>query len=170
MQTNFAIQQNLGKPYGDLIIVVFYRVVTPVRVVKVVRPEQQKPLKSPVKVPVITLSPIRKSSPSPTKSPPALLPPPPPLIPINSQTAVKEEAKTTPNTNLDAPQLQPNGPSLTESPSSPESKLKSQKLTPKTPSTPLTPEASLNPADYKYVVEMVQKPEIKIQVFAKQLR
>ena len=145
----------------------FYRVVTPVRVLKVIPPEQQKPLKSPVKVPVITLSPIRKSSPSPTKSPPSL-PPPPPLIPINSQPAVKEETKMVTNTSPDLPQ--PNGLSSTETPSSPESKLKSQKLTPKTPSTPLTPEASLNPADYKYVVEMVHKPEIKIQVLAKQLR
>ena len=74
----------------------------------------------------------------------------------------------TTNTSPDLPQ--PNGPSSTETPSSPESKLKSQKLTPKTPSTPLTPEAILSPADYKYVVEMVQKPEIKIQVLAKQLR
>lgn len=45
------------------------------------------------------------------------------------------------------------------------------KLTPKTPSTPLTPEVALKPADYKYLVELVQSPEhTQLLVQAKQLR
>ena len=48
-------------------------------------------------------------------------------------------------------------------------RVKSPK-TPRTSQPPLSAEVNLNPADYKYIIELVENPETKLQVPAKQLR
>lgn len=51
-----------------------------------------------------------------------------------------------------------------------EAPKKKSPRTPRTPATPLTPAINLNPPDYRYVIELLKKPETKLQVGPKNLR
>ena len=137
-----------------------YRILTPVQVLKVIPPESRPSPKSPIRVPVIALSPVKTPS-------HITLPSPPATHPSGQQEPVQNSLHSTPS------QI-PDGVHTAKTPldTLPDFKppKSASKLTPKTPSTPLTPEVALKPADYKYIVETVQKPQTKLLAQAEQLR
>ena len=137
----------------------FYRILSPAQVIKVIPPELRPSPKSPVRVPVIALSPVK--TPSHVHLPPHPCPPP------ETTPSVPQPVNSLHSTPPGGAHVA-NGPQDTSDFKPPKS---ASKLTPKTPSTPLTPEVALKPADYKYMVDMVQSSEpCQLLVQAKQLR
>lgn len=123
--------------------------VSSARVLKVIPPNPSLKSPSPVKVPV--LSPVK------------VVPPP---CKLTSDTEPAQETVTCSQS--------PTANGLPSSDSSqdftePTPKTKSPR-TPRTPLTPLSAEVNLRPADYLYVVALVESPELKLQVPPKQLR
>ncbi len=127
------------------------RVICSVRVVNTILPTPKVKSPSPIKVPVISLSPLKA------------LPPLSPPRPAASDVKAAEES------GVGSQSPTPNGLPSSDGPRETTPKTRSPR-TPKTPLPPLSAELSLNPMDYLYVVELIESPEVKLQVPAKQLR
>ena len=121
--------------YSDL-----YRVLWPVKVVKVIIPDST----SPVKVSVISMA--------------------------SSTTSSSELTENGLGPHTNPPHPLTNG--LSDSPPDPIVAPSVKCKTPRTPTPrgPLTPEASLFPANYKYVVERLEEPHSVLTVSNRQLR
>lgn len=126
-----------------------HRVLRPIQVVKVIPPDPKSPPTSPVRVSVISL--------------------PPSVSPSGPMTT--DHPTTTPSGVVfkSPPQPLTNGLPDTASPGEPSPNcFKTPKAL--TPRTPLTPQAALNPSGYKYVVETLEEPSVRMTVGSKQLR
>lgn len=137
-----------------------------------VTPPAQPKSSPPMRVPVISIPALKPSQISPNKS----LPPPPPLIPISATTshtgpvATSVSADDVSITHTQTPNGFPNSASSSSMDADVKFRTPKPPTPQKPPSTPLSEEVNLNPAEYKYVVKLVNKPETKLAVFGKLLR
>lgn len=129
-----------------------HRVLRPMQVVKVIPPDPKSPPTSPVRVPVISL--------------------PPSVSPLGPMTTDHSSTTQSGVVFKTPPQPLTNGLPDTAHTASPGEPSPNCFKTPKalTPRTPLTPQAALNPSGYKYVVETLEEPSVRMTVGSKQLR